>query len=589
MKKSHLMTAKGKVLLLACTMSLAFAGVCYADTSTPSDLPKEETVQEEQKEPEQKEAEKNKEEESAAKKDDAATQPVVKKLTAAKTLGAAGGLAATKPETQTAATQTAAATQPATTQQTAAQQPAAQQTAQPATAQKNGWQQDSNGWQFYENGDPVTDEWRAKDGIDRYLGADSYMVRSEKIYDGSDVYYVNENGEKAITLWYWFDDDHGWRFFGGNGAALKSGKWEIDDHYYIFDDQGMAMHGYVGYDDNNGYYDCNSNPDPVLEADYYCGDGSPSQYPNVEAFVGWHKYPKKLNDSRYAGFDEIWVCYNSQGKKLTGTKTIDGRQYELDNNGVLILGDVHINYYPSETNKNHHISEYYNSGASDALFISQGDTFEKEYPSDQYTFLYWIDDEGYTFKPNQKIPYDAGTYSLYGVWEDKNAQKKDSGTDNGKGGGNPGGSSRAEYTKDYKKARTSSVNTASEANLDVGRDASGPYVSGSWKQAADGSWSFTDVSGKDYRNTWAYVHNPFTTGQEKAGWFMFDENGKVRTGWYTDPTDGRTYYLNENVGSGDLGQMVTGWVQIGGMWYLFNDVSDGTRGCLLRGPLATPN
>ena len=70
---------------------------------------------------------------------------------------------------------------------------------------------------------------------------------------------------------------------------------------------------------------------------------------------------------------------------------------------------------------------------------------------------------------------------------------------------------------------------------------------------------------------------------------MFDEKGNIRTGWYTDPTDGHTYYLNENAGTGYYGQMVTGWVQFGTDWYYFNEQPDGTRGCLLKGPVAVPN
>ena len=532
-RKSTDMLTSAKTLLLACAFSVMFAGASYADTSTPSNLPKEETAQKET------------------------------------TSGAT-----TKQETSKAGTETG----------TSAAKPAAAQTqpaaTQPVTAQKNGWVQDSAGWMYYEAGDAVTDEWRTKDGSDRYLGPDGYMVKKEKIYDGDDVYYVDEEGKKAVLIWYWFDND-GWRFFGEDGAAYKSAKWLIDGKYSIFNSDGVAMTGYVGFDGNE-YYDCNNAQDPVIEADYWCGEEG---WDPPHAFVGWHQYKGKLRDSRYDGVDEIWVCYNSKGKKLTGTQTINGRTYELDNNGILILGDVHINYYPSETNKSHHISEYYNSGAADAVFISQGDTFEKEYPSSRYTFLYWIDDEGYTFRPNQKIPYDPGTYSLYAVWDDKEASKYSGGS----GGGDRGGSSKAEYSKDYNKSRTQSVDTASQAEMNVGSGKSGPYVSGKWKQDANGFWSFTDNTGKSYKNQWAYVHNPYTTGQEKAGWFMFDGNGNIMTGWYTDPTDGHTYYLNENAGSGDLGQMVTGWVQIGGMWYLFNDVPDGTRGCLLRGPLAAPN
>ena len=37
------------------------------------------------------------------------------------------------------------------------------------------------------------------------------------------------------------------------------------------------------------------------------------------------------------------------------------------------------------------------------------------------------------------------------------------------------------------------LNTAQEANLQVGTDITGRHVSGQWKQVANGSWSFTDA------------------------------------------------------------------------------------------------
>lgn len=488
-RKSNKVKVALKALLLACSFSILSAGVCLADTATPSELPK------------------------------------------------------TEEETSGGSQHTTGQT---------------------------GWKKDSKGWQYYEAGEAVCDEWREKDGVDRYLGPDSYMMTEEEIFEGDDVYYVDKEGKKATRIWYWTNE--GWRFFGSNGAAFKSNKYNIDDKYYIFDDDGVLMQGYVGFDGYK-YFDVNGETDPIIKADSYCGEESDT--PN-SVFVGWHKYQDEIKDARYAGFDEIWVCYNSQGKKLKGTKTVDGREYEFDNNGILILGNIHINYYPSETNKDHHISEFYNAGAADATFISQGDTFEKEYPSDKYIFLHWVDDDGDTFVPGDPIPYDAGTYSLYGVWKEIGSGNTNHRSGSGGGGGN-------------NKSRNTSVNTAQEANLNVGTFISGRYVSGQWKQAANGSWSFTDASGKNYTNTWAYVYNPYATGQEKAGWFMFDEKGNIRTGWYTDPTDGHTYYLNENAGTGYYGQMVTGWVQFGTDWYYFNEQPDGTRGCLLKGPVAVPN
>ena len=105
-------------------------------------------------------------------------------------------------------------------------------------------------------------------------------------------------------------------------------------------------------------------------------------------------------------------------------------------------------------------------------------------------------------------------------------------------------------------------------------------VTGTWVQDGTGRWLFTG-NGRTFVNEWAYIHNPYAVpGQESADWFAFDEQGYMRTGWYTD-THGDTYYLYPH-SDGSLGHMVTGWQWIDGKCYYFNPVSDGTRGKLYK-------
>lgn len=76
-----------------------------------------------------------------------------------------------------------------------------------------------------------------------------------------------------------------------------------------------------------------------------------------------------------------------------------------------------------------------------------------------------------------------------------------------------------------------------------------------------------------------------TDGQTDYDWFRFDANGKLITGWFTDPADGNLYYMNP-ISNGRLGAMLTGWQWIDtdgdGLLecYYFNEVSDGTKGRL---------
>jgi len=55
----------------------------------------------------------------------------------------------------------------------------------------------------------------------------------------------------------------------------------------------------------------------------------------------------------------------------------------------------------------------------------------------------------------------------------------------------------------------------------------------------------------------------------------------MQTGWFIDPADQNSYYLNP-FSDGTCGRMMTGWVDIGGKRYYFNPNSDGAMGRMFR-------
>ena len=114
-------------------------------------------------------------------------------------------------------------------------------------------------------------------------------------------------------------------------------------------------------------------------------------------------------------------------------------------------------------------------------------------------------------------------------------------------------------------------------------------VTGRWIQNAAGKWLFTDNK-RTYVNEWAAVHNPYadaSKGQSTFDWFRFDQNGYMMTGWFSDASDGNTYYLH-TISDGTQGRMYTGWNWIDddgdgvAECYYFHPVSDGTRGRLYK-------
>lgn len=104
-------------------------------------------------------------------------------------------------------------------------------------------------------------------------------------------------------------------------------------------------------------------------------------------------------------------------------------------------------------------------------------------------------------------------------------------------------------------------------------------VKGNWG-TKNGKWTFTDSKGVAYKEKWAAVYNPYANtaaGQQAFDWFYFDKNGEMVTGWILD---GGLYYYCSPLSDGTQGRMVTGWFQIDGAWYYFNPNSDGTRGAM---------
>lgn len=139
-----------------------------------------------------------------------------------------------------------------------------------------------------------------------------------------------------------------------------------------------------------------------------------------------------------------------------------------------------------------------------------------------------------------------------------------SGGSSGGGGGGGGGGSR-------------SVGVTAAGNI-KGPAAPSGAITGTWTQVGNGKWIF--ASNRTYTDEWAYISNPFATGeQETASWFRFDKDGFMVTGWQKD-VDGNTFYLKTTT-DGTQGQMLTGWQNIEGTWYYFNSVSDGSKGKLM--------
>lgn len=77
-------------------------------------------------------------------------------------------------------------------------------------------------------------------------------------------------------------------------------------------------------------------------------------------------------------------------------------------------------------------------------------------------------------------------------------------------------------------------------------------------------WCITDNAGKVIKGWY----------EDKNKWYYLDEeNGTMKTGWFLDKKDNNWYYLDEI-----NGDMKTGWLQLEGIWYYLEPNSNGQKG-----------
>lgn len=246
--------------------------------------------------------------------------------------------------------------------------------------------------------------------------------------------------------------------------------------------------------------------------------------------------------------------------------------------------------------------------------------------------------------------YLAQRYEAYHHIHDNEPQagggEGQSGGGSGSGGGNNGGGGSGSSGRSGSGSSGGSGSNGGSGAAE--QNASGPGAGpASWTEPLNGSWE--TVSGENgqaqvtqfllngeepLKDRWAFLEPPQAAqsaveqgaAQNQAaqgpvpeasdagpGWYHFDEQGELQTGWFCG-TDGRWYYLNTesegNVGRMQTGfkqtpggpetyyldpadgAMATGWLEIDGRWYYFNPVSgniytwDPVSGQWIRGSSA---
>lgn len=257
-------------------------------------------------------------------------------------------------------------------------------------ANNRGWVVNGDTWNYVDSaGNLVTDTWKESNGSWFYLDSEGKLAIDTVIEDGSKYYFVDEHGAMVKDAWVAthnedidLDVSYRWMYFGSSGAAYTSDGSKvslktINGRKYAFDSEGKMLFGFV---DESGTIR-NGEAEPIIGSMYYFGTND-----DGALHTGWLKYTESLDS--YDDKDEIWFYYNTSSGKMTkdATKTIDGRKYTFDTDGVMISKWVNIS---TNTNK------YYSSDENGAMakkewvrVIPSEEINPEDHDNDEYRWFY---------------------------------------------------------------------------------------------------------------------------------------------------------------------------------------------------------
>ena len=197
------------------------------------------------------------------------------------------------------------------------------------TALADGWVQDSKGWQYLKNGQPVFNEWQTDANGDYfYLGYDGYMVSNAFVDDDR---FVDSTGRMVKSSWRQIDGK--WYYFEGTGRMVTGKKKMIENLWYFFGDDGAMITGW--YTDGADWYYCDPN-----------GGGH-------MAVSTWKKLiPSEEMDSQvsdeFEGDGSYWFYFQGSGKAVRAVEgeyrenVINGNRYAFDQCGRMRTGWVRL-------------------------------------------------------------------------------------------------------------------------------------------------------------------------------------------------------------------------------------------------------
>ena len=229
---------------------------------------------------------------------------------------------------------------------------------------KEGWQKENDQWRYYENNKAITN-WKKIAGHWYYFNKNGVML-SDTIYDG---YLLNKSG--AVVEDSWLKIGEKWYYASDSGKVTRN-KWEkINGSWYVFDKDGVMLSSQWKdkyYLKDSGamahrewFFDKKYNSWFYLKSDgsYAENQWQGSYYLKSYGYMAKNEW---IFDPHY----NAWYYLKEDGVYVTGTYTINGKEYSFLSNGKWI-SDSSAYYKVKPITAN-----VYNASGEKLSYISQG-------------------------------------------------------------------------------------------------------------------------------------------------------------------------------------------------------------------------
>ena len=116
---------------------------------------------------------------------------------------------------------------------------------------QTGWQHVADNTYYLDTNGIMQTSWQTIDGRTYYFDRNGVMQTGFVSYAGR-MYFLSEDGELHIG---WLENDgHIYFCAPDQDGSIATRKWEIDDEYYYFDDEGIMVKGAVEIEPGTCYY-----------------------------------------------------------------------------------------------------------------------------------------------------------------------------------------------------------------------------------------------------------------------------------------------------------------------------------------------